>query len=115
MHTPLLELNMSGKLHYFLAKYLDFFRLQVPVLDEEIENMNRESGPASTHNSDEPLLALCGYNSDFVRNLVIVISLLSVLGLAMLILTVFPYLINRHKRTKRYAAWVTNASIRFFY
>ena len=65
--------------------------------------------------SDEPLLALCGYHSDFGRNLVSVVAVLSVLGLTVLILTVFPYMIYRHRGTKRYAAWVCNFSLRFFY
>ena len=57
------------------------FRLNIPVLEEQLETWNRENERAIfTESSEWPLLSLCGYHADFGQNLAVLIGLTAILA-----------------------------------
>ena len=89
------------------------FRLNIPVLEEQLETWNRENERAIfTESSEWPLLSLCGYHADFGQNLAVFIGLTAILA----VILAFSAVISiPRKGVRRCSAWVCNFSLRFIY
>ena len=89
------------------------FRLNIPVLNEQLEMWNRENeGKIFTESSKWPLLSLCGYHTDFGQNLAVLIGLTAIHAV---ILAILAEISIPRKGVRRCSAWVYNFSLRFIY
>ena len=116
---------MPANLNQFLQGYLDFVRLNmIKGLSWDLEDnfdasrkfwASNDIENHQVYSNNNTLLQLCGYGNLFVNNTVVILCLLTLVGLAWLLLVFKDRVFRKGTQSRRTEVFISNLALRLFY